>query len=37
VVLEVLRSWHWNPLEVRCVGGPQHITLWGWVKGWRMV
>jgi hypothetical protein len=24
VVLEVLRSWHWNPLEVGCVDGPQH-------------
>jgi len=27
VVLEVLRSWHWNPLEVGCAEGPQHTIL----------
>jgi len=36
VVLEVLRSWHWNPLDVGCVDGPQHITWWGRLMGWRV-
>ena len=35
VVLEGLRRWHWNPLEMGYVDGPQHITLWGRLKGWR--
>ncbi len=36
VVLEVLRSRHWNPLEAGYVDGPQHITLWDRLKGWRI-
>jgi hypothetical protein len=27
VVLEVLRSWHWHPLEAGYVDGPQHTIL----------
>ena len=27
VVLEVLRSWHWNPLEAGYEDGPQHTIL----------
>jgi hypothetical protein len=36
VVLQVLRGWHWDPLEVSCVDGPQHTILWDRLKGWRM-
>ncbi len=36
VVLEVLRGGHWNPLEVGYGDGPQHITLWGRLEGWRL-
>jgi hypothetical protein len=34
VVLEVLRDWHWSPLEVGCVDGAQHITWWRRLIGW---
>ena len=35
VVLEVLRSGHWNPLGSGCADGPQH-TIWGRLERWRM-
>lgn len=34
MVLEVLRSGHWNPLGTGCAGPPQHTILWVRLERW---